>query len=396
VTQKSYNFDRIFGMQSSNSEVYNRAATRVVDVSLRGVNGTVFAYGQTGSGKTHSMLGNSRDPGIIPRAIHDVFKYVEEQSRHGSEFLVRVSYLEVYNEEINDLLQQVGRGRGHNLRILSDDPQRGALIEGLTEEICVSRVQVLEAVARGESNRSYGATAVHAGSSRSHTIFRMVIESKLPDLTSPSSAGTGDSSPGQRFSSTNDPEASAGIVRVSYLNLVDLAGSERQEYASTSGERLKEGIHINKSLSTLSLVISKLAEQSRKARRAEKSSSSAQKGGNVTDDDAASLASADTGLHLGRTMGRAGTGTGTGSKQRQPSRASSLSSAASVDSGPAPGKGQGAGALLPPSASARKRKAGSSGPQSFGSGRDRPALSHRHHSCRRCSAEGRAHSLQEQ
>lgn len=146
--RKPYTYDRVFGQSSTNAEVYDRCARRVVQAALRGYNGTVFAYGQTGSGKTHSMLGQGRDPGIVPRAVHDVFKYIEAASggRNGgstgdqpaawpTEFLVRVSYLEVYNEEINDLLQPIQRNKGLNLKILRDDPSRGAIIEGLCEEI---------------------------------------------------------------------------------------------------------------------------------------------------------------------------------------------------------------------------------------------------------------------
>jgi hypothetical protein len=300
ASRKAYSFDRVFGVQSSNGEVYNGVAKRVVGMAIGGFNGTVFAYGQTGSGKTHSMLGTSRDPGIVPRAIHDVFKSIEAGSAAGGEFLVRVSYLEVYNEEIGDLLQ--GARKGRNLRVLRDDPAKGAIIENLTEEIVVTREQVLEVVARGEANRHYGATGVHAGSSRSHTIFRMVIESKAPPPADGSGSPQGDD------------------VRVSYLNLVDLAGSERQAEAGTSGERLREGGFINKSLSALSLVISKLAGSDAAARR--RASSSVAEGGppSVTgadsgadedgSDEEGSLGSAESafGLRLGGAGARASSG----------------------------------------------------------------------------------------
>jgi centromeric protein E len=159
VGRKAYNYDRVFGPGSSNADVYRSCARPVVQMALRGYNGTVFAYGQTGSGKTFSMLGSDRDPGVIPRAIDDVFSHVEAATARGSaEFLIRVSYLEVYNEEINDLLQPIVKGKGRNLKILRDDPSRGAVIEGLLEEIVVSQGQVLDVVARGEANRHYGST----------------------------------------------------------------------------------------------------------------------------------------------------------------------------------------------------------------------------------------------
>ena len=171
MTRKPHVFDRVFAPGASNEEVYERCAQRVVHRALQGTNGTVCAYGQTGSGKTFSMLGSDRDPGIVPRCIHDVFEHIEAAAERGDgqEFLVRVSYLEVYNEEINDLLQAPppptqpqqlavsasggsssgaggGGGRqaqaGRNLKIVRDDPAKGAVIEGLLELIVTDREQV--------------------------------------------------------------------------------------------------------------------------------------------------------------------------------------------------------------------------------------------------------------
>lgn len=120
VAKRVYTFDRVFAPTHINADVYDRCARRVVSQALRGYNGTVFAYGQTGSGKTHSMLGTDDDPGILPRAIAHVFDEIESiasSQTHTYTFLVRVSYMEVYNEEINDLLQPIVRGRGRNLRV---------------------------------------------------------------------------------------------------------------------------------------------------------------------------------------------------------------------------------------------------------------------------------------
>lgn len=167
MTRKAHAFDRVFGPSATNDEVYEKCAQRIVHRALQGTNGTVCAYGQTGSGKTFSMLGSDRDPGIVPRCIHDVFEHIEAAAGRGEEFLVRVSYLEVYNEEINDLLQapppplppslalagggagggsSAGGGArqaqaGRNLKILRDDPARGAVIEGLLELIVTDRDQ---------------------------------------------------------------------------------------------------------------------------------------------------------------------------------------------------------------------------------------------------------------
>lgn len=168
MTRKAHAFDRVFSPGTTNSDVYERCAQRIVHRALQGTNGTVLCYGQTGSGKTFSMLGTERDPGIVPRSIHDVFQHIEAAAERGQEFLVRVSYLEVYNEEINDLLQVPpsvsgtpsllgsgaaagGGGRqthaGRNLKILRDDPAKGAVIEGLLELIVTDREQARAAQA---------------------------------------------------------------------------------------------------------------------------------------------------------------------------------------------------------------------------------------------------------
>jgi hypothetical protein len=155
-SRRAWHFDGVFPAgAASNSAVYSRAAAHVAARAVDGFNGTILAYGQTGSGKTHSMLGTAADPGIVPRAVFDVFAAVEAASSAGSgaRFALRVSYLEVYNEEINDLLASTGGtgnasptaasdARGRNLRILADDPVRGAIVDGLTEEVVSSRSQV--------------------------------------------------------------------------------------------------------------------------------------------------------------------------------------------------------------------------------------------------------------
>lgn len=175
--KKVYNFDVVLHPDTMNPGMYTKIAQRVVDAAMEGFNGTVFTYGQTGSGKTHSMMGTPGDPGVIRGSIHSVFSYIEAHEDH--EFVLRVSYIEVYNEELNDLLS-LEVGGGQNLRILKDDPQKGAVIEHLTEEIVSSAGQLVDVVARGESNRHYACTEMNATSSRSHTIYRLIIESKPP------------------------------------------------------------------------------------------------------------------------------------------------------------------------------------------------------------------------
>lgn len=203
------------------------------------------------------------------------------------------------------------------VQILADDPQKGAVVEGLLEAIVVSAHEVMDIIRRGEGNRHYGATAMNAGSSRSHTLFRMVIECKIPDTpraTSPPSEAAAPAPSSSDDTTTQAEGASVlhpvaggkkeeahGTVQVSVLNLVDLAGSERVESAGTSGERLREGAHINKSLSTLALVISKLADVNKRGERARERASGGEEestGGETAaegggEEDAASTASGD-------------------------------------------------------------------------------------------------------
>ncbi|EFJ31031.1 hypothetical protein SELMODRAFT_88228, partial [Selaginella moellendorffii] len=229
--------DQIFTKDATNASVYEIHAKDLVLSGLQGFNGTIFAYGQTSSGKTYTMRGSERDPGLIHRAICDVFSTI--QSILDREFLIRVSYMEIYKEEINDLLAPENR----KLRI-HENSVRGIFVAGLREEIVSSPGQVFEFLKFGEAYRHFGKTNMNVYSSRSHTIFRMVIESR---------------------DKTNDGQDDAlDAVRVSTLNMVDLAGSERIAKTGAGGVRLKEGTHINKSLMTLGTVISKLSEASGK------------------------------------------------------------------------------------------------------------------------------------
>ncbi|KAF9360551.1 NADH-ubiquinone oxidoreductase chain 1 [Mortierella sp. AD094] len=201
--------------------------------------GTVFAYGQTSSGKTYS--GSETQPGITPRAVEDIFKYIRENS--DREFLLRVSYLEIYNESIRDLLSP----EAIDLRI-HEDRRRGVYVSPLKEEIVTTPSQVMRIIERGDYQRHVSSTDFNAHSSRSHSIFQIVIESR-------------DRSPGNGGSPTSRKPLgakSATAVRVSQLNLIDLAGSEK---AASNEERRKEGAFINKSLLTLGTVISKLTEE---------------------------------------------------------------------------------------------------------------------------------------
>ncbi|KAI3702542.1 hypothetical protein L6452_28283 [Arctium lappa] len=222
----SYAFDRVFGSFAETHEVYDVAAGPVIKAAMEGINGTVFAYGVTSSGKTHTMHGDHTSPGIIPLAIKDVFSIIQDTP--GREFLLRVSYIEIYNEVINDLLDPTGQ----NLRVRED--AQGTYVEGIKEEVVLSPGHALSFIAAGEEHRHIGSNNFNLLSSRSHTIFTLMIES----------SAHGDEYDGVIFSQ---------------LNLIDLAGSESSK-TETTGLRRKEGSYINKSLLTLGTVIGKLSE----------------------------------------------------------------------------------------------------------------------------------------
>jgi centromeric protein E len=224
---------------------------------MEGYHGTVFAYGMTGTGKTFSMQGTATNPGVIPLAITDIFSYIRETPQR--EFLLRVSYLEIYNERIIDLLAgpvvgvngQAGPTEEIKLR---EDSKRGVYASPLKEEIVQSPTQLLRVIARGDNSRKVAGTQFNARSSRSHAVVQIVVESRERVPSGPSS--------GDKRSAIVP-----GGVRVSTLALIDLAGSEK---AADNKERRTEGSHINKSLLTLGTVIGRLASDKDKAKKDDK------------------------------------------------------------------------------------------------------------------------------
>lgn len=236
----------MFTAYEHNAKVYDAAAKRLVRRVMEGYHGTVFAYGTTGTGKTFSMQGTATSPGVIPLAITDIFSFIRETPHR--EFLLRVSYLEIYNEKIHDLLSTpvsngIGPSQQEEIK-LREDSNRGVYATPLKEEIVQSPTQLLRVIARGDHARRTGSTQFNARSSRSHAVVQIVVESRerLP---------TGALSQDKRSG------IAPGGVRVSTLSLIDLAGSER---AAEDKERRAEGAHINKSLLTLGTIISRLSE----------------------------------------------------------------------------------------------------------------------------------------
>ncbi|KAL5596880.1 hypothetical protein BROUX41_006436 [Berkeleyomyces rouxiae] len=242
-----YTYDNVFSTHDNNSRVYDHCAKRLVRRVMEGYHGTVFAYGMTGTGKTFSMQGTASSPGVIPLAITDIFSYIRETP--SREFLLRVSYLEIYNERIQDLLSMstaTGPGAAAQQEEikLREDAKRGVYATPLKEEIVQSPTQLLRVIARGDQARRTASTQFNSRSSRSHAVVQIVVESR-------------ERVPGADSGSKRSGLLPGG-VRVSTLSLIDLAGSEK---AAESKERRQEGSHINKSLLTLGTVISKLSEQ---------------------------------------------------------------------------------------------------------------------------------------
>ncbi|KAI9800612.1 MAG: hypothetical protein M1833_003270 [Piccolia ochrophora] len=249
-----YYYDNVFATHDKNDKVYDASAKRLVRRVMEGYHGTVFAYGMTGTGKTFSMQGTTTSPGVIPLAIADIFSYIRETPHR--EFLLRVSYLEIYNEKIFDLLSNssgtglggVGAVQQEEIK-LREDSKRGVYATPLKEEIVQSPTQLLRVIARGDVARRTYSTQYNSRSSRSHAVVQIVVESR-------------ERTQGHNASSDKRSPIAPGGVRVSTLSLIDLAGSER---AAESKERRTEGAHINKSLLTLGTVIARLSGDKDKA-----------------------------------------------------------------------------------------------------------------------------------
>lgn len=236
VEPKSFTFDGVFDDDSRQRDVYDETAYPLVGNVMEGYNGTIFAYGQTGCGKTFTMEG-LRDPpemrGIIPNTFEQIFTSISCNSAPGRQYLVQGSYLEIYNEEIRDLL-----GDNPKMKLdLKEDADKGVYVKSLTRKVVKTSDEIQLLMLKGNDNRTKGATAMNAESSRSHSIFIIDIEASDPVPDEP-----------------GETRLTAGR-----LNLVDLAGSERQSKTHAEGVRLKEATKINLSLTVLGTVISALA-----------------------------------------------------------------------------------------------------------------------------------------
>jgi kinesin family protein 11 len=240
---KNFYFDQVFDADAPQKSVYNSVVKPLIDQVLLGFNCTVFAYGQTGTGKTYTMEGNRSeedmswedDPhsGIIPRAISQLFDTLKD---HDSEFTVRVSFLELYNEDTYDLLSPIDDTT--KLKIFDDAQKKGSVIVGGLEEIIVqSKAEIYDILKRGSAKRQTAATLLNACSSRSHTIFSVTVHI--------------------REGSIEEDE----LLKIGKLNLVDLAGSENIGRSGAQDKRAREAGNINQSLLTLGRVITALVEK---------------------------------------------------------------------------------------------------------------------------------------
>uniref|UniRef100_A0A6Q2YV55 Kinesin motor domain-containing protein n=1 Tax=Esox lucius TaxID=8010 RepID=A0A6Q2YV55_ESOLU len=241
-TEKAFTYDYVYDPASEQEEVFNSAVLPLLCGLFKGYHATVLAYGQTGSGKTFSMGGtytsaqeNEPTVGVIPRVVKWIFQEMEK--RTDCEFSLSVSYLEIYNEDILDLLcPSVSKDKPSAINI-REDPKEGIKIIGLIEKEVFSAQEMVGCLELGNSARTVGSTAMNAASSRSHAIFTITLEQRR------------------------------GVDKsnvVSKLHLVDLAGSERQKKTKAEGDRLKEGISINRGLLSLGNVISALGDESKK------------------------------------------------------------------------------------------------------------------------------------
>nr|XP_057911442.1 kinesin-like protein KIF17 [Doryrhamphus excisus] len=230
---KLFTFDGTYFTDQTTEEMYNESAYPLVEGVTEGYNGTIFAYGQTGSGKSFTMQGVSEpaaQKGVIPRAFEHIFESI--QCAENTKFLVRASYLEIYNEEIRDLLGNETKQRLE----LKEHPERGVYARDLSMHTVHSVAQCETIMQQGWRNRAVGYTLMNKDSSRSHSIFCIHLEMCHTDA------------------------AGQDHLRAGKLNLVDLAGSERQSKTGATGDRLREATKINLSLSALGNVISALVD----------------------------------------------------------------------------------------------------------------------------------------
>ena len=234
-TNEVFTFDYVISPTQTNKDIFEKLIKQNLTSLLKGINISIFAYGQTSTGKTFTMKGESKsNEGLIPLCIREIFNSLNSSESNITKSLVKVSYSEIYNETVNDLIDTSKK----NLEIR--ESPRGILVNNLSEIVVTNVEKAMQILNKGENNRIIAETKLNEKSSRSHTIFKINIEFNIKDK---------DNNKEKKF--------------YSQLNLVDLAGSENVSKAKCEGMRIKEGGNINKSLLALSNVINKLSQNNK-------------------------------------------------------------------------------------------------------------------------------------
>ena len=244
MEEKNFTFDNSFWSHDTEDEhyahqedIYNALGEEFLDHNFEGYHTCIFAYGQTGSGKSYTMMGTPQQPGLIPRTCEDLFERIEASDSPHISYTVRVSYFEVYNEHVRDLLASKSSADHPYYLKIRESPTDGPYVKDLTDVPVKNYAELLRWMRLGDSSRTTASTKMNDTSSRSHAVFTIMLKQIHHDL---STDGT--------------------TERMARIRLVDLAGSERAKATEATGARLREGSNINKSLTTLGRVIAALAD----------------------------------------------------------------------------------------------------------------------------------------
>lgn len=244
VEEKSFTFDKSFWSHDDADEhyahqehVYNSLGEEFLDHNFEGYHTCIFAYGQTGSGKSYTMMGTPEQQGLIPRTCQDLFERIESNDSPNISYTVRVSYFEVYNEHVRDLL--VPRTDPPCYLKIRESPTEGPYVKDLTDQPVRNYDDIMRLMKSGDMSRTVASTKMNDTSSRSHAVFTIMLKQIHADMSSGETT-----------------------ERTARIRLVDLAGSERAKATEATGQRLREGSNINKSLTTLGRVIAALANDS--------------------------------------------------------------------------------------------------------------------------------------
>ncbi|KAI9663667.1 MAG: kinesin-like protein Klp8, partial [Bathelium mastoideum] len=232
-----WSFDRNDSHFAGQENLFSDLGSPLLDNAFQGYNNCIFAYGQTGSGKSYSMMGYGEEAGVIPKICRNMFERIEDMGLKDKNLTctVEVSYLEIYNERVRDLLNPATKG---NLKV-REHPSTGPYVEDLAKLVVRSFLEIENLMDEGNKARTVAATNMNETSSRSHAVFTLTLTQKRHDV-----------------------ETNMDTEKVAKISLVDLAGSERATSTGATGARLKEGAEINRSLSTLGRVIAALADMS--------------------------------------------------------------------------------------------------------------------------------------